>query len=201
MARSRHPGRFLSRRLRPRRHSRMSSNASGPPPSPLRSEESTPLKSSKDIEGSGAQSHGSTDFDAFPSAMNATPTPASLPHNRGRPYMSKFVLSRVKSSKSPFENPLSAVCERDSHVHFQVTWACTSVPRRRLLKACLRIAGGEGFETTVDQTLMRGLDTARPLVRLGPASVSSRASTSRPATESQRGLPLPCLRLRRCADV
>jgi len=52
----------------------------------------------------------------------------------------------------------------------------------------LRIAGDGGFETTVDQTLMRGLDTARPRFRLGPASVSSGASISS-ATESQRGLP------------
>ena len=52
----------------------------------------------------------------------------------------------------------------------------------------LRIAGDGGFETTVDQTLMRGLDTARPRFRLGPASVSSRASILS-ATESHRGLP------------
>jgi hypothetical protein len=48
--------------------------------------------------------------------------------------------------------------------------------------------GGGGAKTTVDQTLMRGLVTARPFLRLGPASVSSRASAV-PATESHRGLP------------
>lgn len=76
----------------------------------------------------------------------------------------------------------------DSHVHFQVAWACKSVPRRRLLKACLRIAGGESFETTVDQTLMRRLDAPRPLIRLGPTSVSGRASTfSQPVRALGRG--------------
>jgi hypothetical protein len=38
-----------------------------------------------------------------------------------------------------------------------------------------RAEGGD-FKTTIDQTLMRGLDTASPCIRLGPASVSSRAS-------------------------
>jgi hypothetical protein len=52
----------------------------------------------------------------------------------------------------------------------------------------LRIAGDGGVETTVDQTLIRGLVTARPRIRLGPASVPSRASMES-TTESRRGLP------------
>jgi len=89
-------------------------------------------------------------------------------------------------------------------VRFSCPFSTSSGTRRRPAAAVqgirLRIAGGGGFETTVDQTLMRGLDTARPRFRLGPASVSQRASMSS-ATESRARVALPCPRLRRCADV
>jgi hypothetical protein len=50
-------------------------------------------------------------------------------------------------------------------------YSATAVARARP-----RIAEDRAFETAVDQTLMRGLDTARPRVLLRPASLSSRAS-------------------------
>ena len=62
----------------------------------------------------------------------------------------------------------------------------------------LGIAGGGGVETTVDQTLMHGFSTARPPIRPGPASVSSRASILVGHRITSR-VALPCLRLQRCA--
>src|SRR5664279_6234404 len=47
---------------------------------------------------------------------------------------------------------------------------------------------------------MRGLDTARPRIRLGPASVSSRASIL-VGHRITSGIALPCLRLQRCAAM
>jgi hypothetical protein len=89
---------------------------------------------------------------------------------------------------------------RDSHVRGQGSKSRIFVPQPRLQEDGLRTAGGGSFETTVDQTLMRGLGTARPRIRLGPASVSSRASIGIGHRITSR-VALPCFRLRRCAAM
>src|SRR4029453_3155936 len=58
----------------------------------------------------------------------------------------------------------------------------------RSIPVSLPIAGNGAFQTTVDQTLIRGLDTAGPCLRLGlPLSVSGRRRMS--ATQFSRGFP------------
>jgi hypothetical protein len=93
----------------------------------------------------------------------------------------------------------------NSDVHCKVNSATFSVPLLSLglgnLKR-LRRAGDRALKTTVEQTLMRGLNTAFPCVRLGlPRSASGRRFSSyRPHNSYEDSPPKLCLRHYAVAD-